>query len=485
MNEIQELKPSLIWKYFDEILAIPRPSKKEGKIITYLEKFATDLNLSYKKDAIGNILITKPATTGMENKKSVVFQSHVDMVCEKNSDVEHDFDNDPIQAYVDGDWLKAKGTTLGADNGIGVATQLALLADTRIQHGPIECIFTVDEETGLTGANHLGNDFFESNILINLDSEDEGEVYIGCAGGVDTLISYPLAIETVPADIKTFQLEVKGLKGGHSGDDIDKGFGNSNKIINRVLWETNAKFGIYLHDFQGGNLRNAIPREAKAVFSTKPENHEQVVELAKKLEKIIQQELVHTEPNLAINIIPTASPKKALTKACLNRLLQSIYACPNGVLAMSHTIPGLVETSTNLASVHFKDDEAEIVTSQRSSIETAKWDVSHAVKSTFELIGAKVWNTDSYPGWTPNSDSEILKVSQESYKSLFGKEPAVKAIHAGLECGLFLEKYPQLDMISVGPTMRGVHSPDERLNIPTVSLYWDFVVHILENIPTK
>lgn len=486
MSKIKDLKPALIWKYFDEILAVPRPSKKEEKIISYLENFAKELNLNYKKDEIGNILITKPATQGMENTKSVVFQSHVDMVCEKNSDVEHDFDNDPIQTYIDGEWLMAKGTTLGADNGIGVATQLALLADDTIKHGPIECIFTVDEETGLTGANHLGKDFFESEILINLDSEDEGEVYIGCAGGVDTLISYPLDFISTTAGNKALLIEVKGLKGGHSGDDINKGFGNSNKILTRVIWELNKQLGANLHDFQGGNLRNAIPREAFATISVSAAIFEKATKLIASFEQIIKQEFVHTEPNMAITTQSIELPKEMLESECQTKLLNAIYACPNGVMAMSHTVPGLVETSTNLASVHFYDNkEAEIVTSQRSSIETAKWDIANSIKSTFDLIGAKVTNTDSYPGWAPNSDSEILNISKESYKSLFGKVPEVKAIHAGLECGLFLEKYPKLDMISIGPTMRGVHSPDERLQINTVGMYWDFVVKILENIPSK
>lgn len=484
MNNIQNLKPSLIWKYFDEILAVPRPSKKEEKIIAYLEKFANTNNLDYKKDDIGNILITKPATSGMENTKSVVFQSHIDMVCEKNSDVDHDFDKDPIHAYIDGEWLKAKGTTLGADNGIGVATQLALLAETTIKHGPIECIFTVDEETGLTGANHLGKDFFDSKILINLDSEDEGEIYIGCAGGVDTLISYPLEFQKTDKEQSALQISVKGLKGGHSGDDINKGFGNSNKILTRIIWEANKQIGVQVHDFQGGNLRNAIPREANAIISVLPGDLSKLKELIKTLEGIIQQEFIHTEPNLVIDFEAISTPAEELTAACKIKLFNAIYACPNGVMAMSHTVPGLVETSTNLASVHFLENgQAEIVTSQRSSIETAKWDIANSIKSTFELIDAKIWNTDSYPGWTPNTDSEILKIAKGSYEKLFSKIPEVKAIHAGLECGLFLEKYPELDMISVGPTMRGVHSPDERLHIESVSLYWDFVVEILENIP--
>jgi dipeptidase D len=486
MKEITDLQPQLVWKYFNDILQIPRPSKKEEKIMAYLEGFAKENNLEYKKDKIGNILILKPASKGKEKMKTVVFQSHVDMVCEKNSGVIHNFDTDPIKAYIDGEWLRAKGTTLGADNGIGVATQLAVLADKSIQHGPIECLFTVDEETGLTGANKLEKGFLKAEILINLDSEDEGEIYIGCAGGVDTLISYPLKYCKTPKQHTTYQIIISGLKGGHSGDDINKGLGNSNKILTRILWSAYNAFELTIADFHGGNLRNAIPREASAIVTVQTSHIDKFLNLVKSIELSVKNELQHTEPDLNIEAKPIEQIKQVLEDKYAKQLLNSLYACPNGVIAMSQTVPGLVETSTNLASVHFKEDlTAEIVTSQRSSVETAKIDVANSIESTFKLIDAKIWHSDSYPGWTPNTDSDILRISEKSYESLFSVKPDVKAIHAGLECGLILEKYPHLDMVSIGPTLRGVHSPDERMHIESVDKFWKFLLKILEEIPEK
>ncbi len=486
MSDIRSLRPNNVWKYFYEILQIPRPSKKEEKILAYLEGFAVENNLDYKKDNIGNILIKKPASSGSERLRTVILQSHVDMVCEKNSNVKHNFEKDPINAYIEGDWLKAKGTTLGADNGIGVAYQLAVLADKHLEHGPLECLFTVDEETGLTGAGSLSNDFLTGGILINLDSEDEGEIFIGCAGGIDTLVSYPLKFKKSPKNHTFFELKVSGLKGGHSGDDINKGFGNSNKILTRLLWSLKKEFDVKISDFQGGNLRNAIPREAKAIISFDMSNEKEILKIISSLSGIIKNELKHTEPDLTININTTKKHKTVLKDKNASNLLSAIYACPNGVVSMSHSIPGLVETSTNLASVQFKEDDmAEIVTSQRSSVETAKVDIANSIVSTFDLIEANCKHTDSYPGWLPNIDSEILKIATNGYKKLFEKEPKIKAIHAGLECGLFLEKYPYLDMISIGPTMRGVHSPDERLHIPSVESTWNFLLEILKDIPNE
>ncbi len=486
MSDIKSLKPENVWKFFSDILQIPRPSKKEGKIIEYLENFALENNLDFKKDDVGNILIKKPASNGNELLRTVILQSHVDMVCEKNSDVNHDFENDPINAYIENDWIKAKGTTLGADNGIGVAFQLAILENKHLEHGPLECLFTVDEETGLTGANRLSNDFLTGGILINLDSEDEGEIFIGCAGGIDTLVSFPLKYKKPPKNHTFFEIKVSGLKGGHSGDDINKGLGNSNKILTRLLWSLKKEFDIKVANFQGGNLRNAIPREAFAVISFDISNEKEILKIVSSMSGIIKHELKHTEPDLTISINTTKKQRSVLKDKNAYNLLNAIYACPNGIIAMSNSIPGLVETSTNLASIHFKDDEtAEIVTSQRSSVETAKVDVANSIVSTFNLIEAKCKHTDSYPGWLPNTESEILKVATKSYKELFSKEPKIKAIHAGLECGLFLEKYPFLDMISIGPTMRGVHSPDERLNIKSVESTWNFLLKILKDIPNE
>lgn len=486
MSQLTSLQPTLLWKYFDAILKIPRPSKKEEKIIAYLENFALENNLDYKKDAIGNMLIKKAATKGKERVKTVVLQSHVDMVCEKNSNVRHNFDTDPIKPLIEGDWVKASGTTLGADNGIGVATSLAVLANKSLVHGPIECLFTVDEETGLTGAHKLEKDFFSGKILINLDSEDEGEIFIGCAGGIDTLISFPLKYTKPPKKWSTYQVSIRGLKGGHSGDDINKGLANANKLLTRLLWTARKDFGLLLSDFQGGNLRNAIPREANALVTLDALNAKSFEKYVARFEKMVRNEFSYTEPDLSVKLEAHKPLKKVLKNKVSSQLLNALYACPNGVMAMSQTVPGLVETSTNLASVHFKEpDIAEIVTSQRSSVESAKLDTMNRVISTFSLTEATVSHSDSYPGWTPNPNSDVLRLAQNVYQTLFSKQAKVKAIHAGLECGLFLEKYPDLDMISIGPTMRGVHSPDERLHIASVEKFWAFFLKILEEIPEE
>lgn len=484
MTKITDLQPQIVWKYFDEILKIPRPSKKEEKIVAYLEEFAKSNNLEYKKDSAGNVLIIKEATPGKENVGAVVLQSHVDMVCEKNSDVEHDFENDPIEAYIDGDWLRAKGTTLGADNGIGVAAQLAVLSDNSLVHGKIECLFTVDEETGLTGAFNLSEGFFEGKTLINLDSEDDGEVFIGCAGGIDTVIAYPLVKENIDKNEKTaYKVTLAGLKGGHSGDDIDKGLGNSNLLLTRFLWNVDKKFEGKIADFQGGNLRNAIPREAFAIIVLNKSHESEFKTYLNSFENTIKNENSITEPDLKLIAEVVDVPAKVLSNKNQDKLLCSIYSCPNGVMAMSQSVKGLVETSTNLASVHFmEDDTAEIVTSQRSSVESAKHDLADRIASNFYIAGAKVRHSDPYPGWAPDTNSPVLKIAVKAYKDLFNQDVNVRAIHAGLECGLFLEKYPGLDMVSIGPTLRGVHSPDERMEIPTVEKFWKHLVEILEKL---
>lgn len=486
MSEIVNLQPAEVWKYFDEILAIPRPSKKEEKIIEYLISFGKKNNLETYRDEAGNVLIRKPATQGMENCESVVLQSHIDMVCEKNSDVVHDFNVDPIQAYIDGNWVKAKGTTLGADDGIGIAAQLAILASSNIKHGPIECLFTVDEETGLTGAFEMKPGFFNSKILLNLDSEDEGELFIGCAGGVDTVITFAYETEKVPSSFKAFKLSVSGLKGGHSGDDIDKGLGNSIKIINRFLWRGTNKFDLRLANLDGGNLRNAIPREAFAIYVIHNDDVDSMLQSFEALKNEIKAELAPVETNLKISIEETSLPEWIIDEPTQYDLLNSLYACPHGVIAMSKEIPGLVETSTNLASVKFiQDNQILVTTSQRSSIDSSKTDIANMVESVFRLANANVVHSDGYPGWAPNTNSEILSITRDSYKKLFGVEPIVRAIHAGLECGLFLEKYPYLDMISFGPTIKGAHSPDERIDIETTQKFWDLLLDVLEKTPVR
>ncbi len=484
--ELSELKPESVFYYFSEICKVPRPSKKEEKIISYLENFAAEQKLEIKKDEVGNILIKKPATPGKENLKTVVLQSHVDMVCEKNNDVEHDFLADPIETIIDGEWLKAKGTTLGADNGIGVATELAILAANDIEHGPIECLFTIDEETGLTGAFALKEGFMSGDILLNLDSEDEGELFIGCAGGIDSVGEFHYREVPVPTGYFFFRVDVKGLKGGHSGGDIHLGRGNANKILNRFLSQTAKKYDMYICEVNGGNLRNAIPREAYAICAVPHDAKEPVRVDLNIFIADIENEFAVSEPDLKLTLQSETPRKMAIDQDTSSRLLKTLYAVPHGVYAMSQDIPGLVETSTNLASIKMIDSKKiKIETSQRSSILSARNDMANTVRAAFELGGARVSFGEGYPGWKPNPHSEILEIAVASYKRLFGVDAKVKAIHAGLECGLFLDKYPGLDMISFGPTLTGVHSPDERMHIPSVEKFWNHLLDVLANIPTK
>lgn len=483
-NEFKNLEPARVYHYFSEICQIPRPSKKEDKIANYLMEFGKKHNLESFRDEIGNVFIRKPASRGMEHLKSVVLQSHIDMVCEKNSDIQHDFDNDAIQPYIADAWIKAKGTTLGADDGIGVATQLAILEATDMQHGPIECLFTVDEETGLTGAFGLQPGVLESTILLNLDSEDEGEIFIGCAGGIDTVITMPLLLEPNTGG-KGFVVKVSGLKGGHSGDDINKGLGNANKILNRALWNGVKEFKIKLASFNAGNLRNAIAREGEAVVSVAPDYADAFRKFIADYNTLVRNEFRITEPDLKVELAETDNPVVVMENAIRDNLLNALYACPHGVIAMSQSISNFVETSTNLAAVKTREDHIEITTSQRSSVESAKFDTANMVAAVFTLAGGKAVHGEGYPGWTPNPDSEILEIAKAKYEALFGQAPKVLAIHAGLECGLIGEKYPQMDMISYGPTIKGAHSPDERLNIETVQKFWDLTLEILKNIPAR
>ncbi len=483
MNPFKDLKPELIWKFFHEITQVPRPSKKEAKIIAYLIDFAKNHNLEYAQDKTGNILIKKPATLGKESSPTVILQAHMDMVCEKNSDTEFDFDNDPINAYIDGDWVTAKGTTLGGDDGIGMAAELALLASSDVAHPALECLFTVDEETGMTGAFGLEEGFLSGKTLINLDSEDDAEVYVGCAGGIDTLINFEYESQEVPQNYEAVKITVNGLSGGHSGGDIHLNRGNANKILAQLIAEEASKYDIRLALFDGGNLRNAIPREAYCIVAV-AETQEMV--LMKNLNDFvtrIQTEFATSDPNVNLTSEACDKPETVIDPTTQMQLINAINSCPNGVIAMSKSIDDLVETSTNLASVKIpKEGTIEVVTSQRSSCENAKKDIAQRIRDNFETQGATVTQSDGYPGWAPNMDSNILKVSQEAFKTLHNEEPAIKAIHAGLECGLFLQKYPYLDMISIGPTLIGVHSPDEKMNIKDVERFWNWLVEILKNI---
>ncbi len=480
-QSITSLKPEILWHYFNEILEIPRPSKKEEKIRQYLLDFGKKHQLETFQDKIGNVIIKKAATQGKENSKIVVLQSHMDMVCEKNSDKIHDFEKDPIIAYVDGEWVKAKGTTLGADDGIGIAAQLAILASNKIPHGPIECLFTTDEETGLTGAKNLAPDVLKGKILLNLDSEDEGQLFIGCAGGKDTTIEMQYKKEAVPENHTSFKIMVNGLSGGHSGDEINKGLGNANKILNRLLWMA-SEYEIKLSHFDGGNLRNAIAREAFAIISIPQNKANNFKNFVNSYFKTVKLEFKITDPGVNIETEKTASPEFIFDAVSQKNLLNSIYACPHGVIAYSAEIPNFVETSTNLAAVKTLNDYIKITTSQRSSVESAKDNIANMVRAAFDLTGAKIYHSDGYPGWTPNPNSEIVKLTAASYKSLFNEEPEVLAIHAGLECGLIGAIYPEMDMISFGPTIKGAHSPDERIHIGTTSKFWDLLIDVLSKI---
>ena len=481
--ETTSLQPQAVFDCFAQINRIPRPSKHEEKMIAFLTDFGREHGLETSVDKAGNVLIRKPATPGYEDRKTTVLQSHMDMVCEKHAGLSFDFMTDPIETFVDGEWLRANGTTLGADDGIGVAMQLALLASTDIAHGPIECLFTRDEETGLTGAAALEPGFMTGEFLINLDSEDEGQIFVSCAGGARTNVEFACTHCPVPDDFFTFRVGVKGLTGGHSGDDINKKRANANKLLVRFLLRAFNKYDLRLVDIDSGGLHNAIPREGYAVCAVPMADKENVRVDLNLFAAEAEEEYHRTEPGMQFVLESTAAATQAVDKDTTRRLLLSLQAMDNGVFAMSQDLDWLVETSSNLASVKKTGDTILITTSQRSSVASARENMSATIRAVFELAGAKVETGEGYPGWKMNPDSALLKVAVESYKRLFAAEPKILAIHAGLECGLFSEKYPHLDMISIGPTLRGVHSPDERLHIPSVQKVWDHVLDILRNIP--
>lgn len=476
------LEPKIVFDFFEEICKVPRPSKKEARISDWLIETGRKLGLETKRDKVGNVLISKPATPGKENVTPIIFQSHMDMVCEKNNDTVFDFEKDAIQTYIDGEWMKAKGTTLGADDGIGMAMALAILASKDIEHGPVECLFTVDEETGLTGAFALEPGFMKGKMLLNLDSEDEGQFFIGCAGGKDTVANFDCEWdEEINKNSVAYHVMVKGLQGGHSGDDINKGRGNAVKLLNRILWNGYQEYGLRIADIKAGNLRNAIAREGQATVVL-PKNYAKDFEqYLKTMNETYKNEYLVTDPDVEVCFENVSLPTKVLDELLQVDLMNCLYSCPHGVLAMSQNIKDFVETSTNLASVKIENEKIVVTTSQRSSVESKKQDAVDWVTATFCGTGANdVQSSDGYPGWTPNPDSEVLKVLVQAYKNLFNKEPQVLAIHAGLECGLFSEKYPGLDMVSYGPTLRGVHSPDEKLEIKTVKMCWDLTVEFMK-----
>ena len=483
--KVSELQPREVFEVFDQITRVPRPSKHEEKIGQWLMSFAEMHHLEHQMDAAGNVIMRKAATAGYEDKPCVILQAHMDMVCEKNGDVEHDFFHDPIDTYVEDDFVKAHGTTLGGDDGIGIAMALAVMTSETLKHPALECLFTVDEETGLTGANKLKDGCLQGRQLINLDSEDDGQIFIGCAGGIDTLAKMHYTPQTVDgAGLFAVHVRVSGLMGGHSGDDINKGRGNANKILVRFLYMVMQQTDMLLATIQGGNLRNAIAREAEAVICVPMLYKEQLRVLFNIYTNDIQSEIGDVEKDLQLSLQSTDMPENCIPQVQSRRLIQALYACPHGMMAMSKTMPGLVETSTNLASVKMKEDEkgafVEVNTSQRSSVESKKHDLKQMVECALSLACDEVTHGDGYPGWNPNPKSPLLDVTHKTYTDLFKEEPQILAIHAGLECGLFLEKYPYLDMVSIGPQMYGVHSPQERLSISSTARCYAWLCRVLE-----
>lgn len=478
---LTQLEPRLIWKNFEALNAVPRPSKKEGKVIEFIRNFGEKLGLETRVDEVGNVIIKKPATPGMENRKSIVIQSHLDMVCQKNSDVNFDFETQGIQMEVDGDWVKAKGTTLGADNGIGVASIMSVLESSDIPHPALEALFTIDEETGMTGAMGLKPGELHGEILLNLDTEEDDEIDIGCAGGIDVTATqkYPL----VDRKGMTVKIEIKGLQGGHSGMDIHKGFGNANVILGRLLFTGVYDQNIQLISMDGGGLRNAIPREANAVLSVR--NSVEFIENASNLKASILEEFANIEKDLQIHIETFSTEEKAISEEDSRKIILALKSAHNGVYRMSPDVADLVETSNNVARVELQQGELKIMNLSRSSVESTKLAVAEQLKSVFELAGMNVEFNGSYPGWKPKPGSEIVQLMEKIYEKKFGSKPHVVACHAGLECGIIGANYPQMEMVSFGPTIRGAHSPDEKANIPSVQKFWGFLKEILSDIPVK
>lgn len=484
-NVLSGLKPAAVWKNFEALCSHPHPSGHEEAIRQYVYDFAKGLGLEAIVDEVGNLIIRKPATPGMENRKGVILQAHIDMVPQKNNDTKHDFEKDPILPCIDGEWVKATGTTLGADNGIGVAAAMSVLEAKDLKHGPIEVLLTIDEETGMTGAFGLKSGVLHGDILLNLDSEDEGELYVGCAGGTNANITFTFTQENVPAGMAAYTLHVKGLKGGHSGMEINMGKGNSNKILFRLLKQVQNEMDARIADVDGGSLRNAIPREANAVIVLPKTNEAKFLETVKEFDGIVKNELSTVEPDLKVEAIPANMPATIMDLPTQQKLIHAIYACPNGVIRISTDMENLVETSTNLAIVKMHGNTVETLCLLRSSVDSAKHDLESMMESVFVLAGAEITFDGQYPGWKPNMESPILKAMKNIYEERFGKIPEIRAIHAGLECGLLGGVYPNWDMISFGPTIRSPHSPNEKVCIETVEKFWIFLTETLKNIPLK
>lgn len=484
-QEIRNLEPKALWNKFADLNEVPRPSKKEERVIEFMKNFGNSLGLETFEDDIRNVIIRKPATSGMENRKAIVMQGHLDMVHQKNADTVFDFDTQGIDMYVDGDWVRARGTTLGADNGLGVATIMAILESKDIPHPAIEALFTIDEETGMTGALNLKGGILQGQILLNLDTEEDDEIDIGCAGGIDVTATRSYNEEEVPEGSVGHIITVKGLNGGHSGMDIHKGLGNANKIMNRLLFDAFENFGLQVAEINGGSLRNAIPRESVAKVIISEMFDEAYIFDMQEIINDIKAEYKTTEPNLTIEIVKCDLPEKIMDLGVQEGIIRAIYAAHNGVYRMSADMADLVETSNNIARVIVKDGEISIGCLTRSSVETSKFDLANALRSAFELVGCEVELSGSYPGWTPNVNSEILDTLVGIYEKQNGEKPKVVACHAGLECGILGTNYPDMDMISFGPTIHGAHSPDERASVSSAQKYWKFVLEILSNIPVK
>ena len=479
------LKPELLWKHFYKLTQIPRPSGFEANCVAYLKEFGEKLGLETIIDSIGNVIIRKPATPGMENRKGIILQGHLDMVPQKNSDKMHNFEKDAIETIIDGEWVRANGTTLGADNGMGVAAAMAVLESKDIQHGMIEALFTIDEETGMTGAFGLKPGYIKGDILLNLDSEDEGELYIGCAGGTNANVEFKYNEEKISGNYIGYKVSVTGLKGGHSGVDIHLGRGNANKIINRLFKNALNAIELRISKFNGGSLRNAIPREAFAIVAVPEDKKNEFEKLIYEYETIVKKELSAVEPDLKIKAVNSELPGLVMNIRSQKIFIDAINACPNGVMRMSNEMEGLVETSNNLAIVSIENGKATVLCLLRSSVDSAKTDLESQIESVFHLAGAEITFDGQYPGWKPNPQSPILQKMIEIYKNKFGNTPKIYAIHAGLECGLLGGVYPNWDMISFGPTIRYPHSPDEKVNIKSVEKFWDFLVETLKNAPLK
>ncbi|WP_207431879.1 aminoacyl-histidine dipeptidase [Sabulibacter ruber] len=482
-TQLENLEPKALWQHFAALNAVPRPSKKEERVIKFIQDFGNSQGFDTITDEVGNVIIRKPASPGMEDRQTVVLQSHLDMVHQKNADTDFDFNSQGIEMYVDGDWVRAKGTTLGADNGIGVATMMALLTSRDIAHPPLECLFTIDEETGMTGAMGLKGGLLKGSILLNLDTEDDRELTIGCAGGVDVTATGSYNQEKIPFDFEGYRISLTGLTGGHSGMDIHLGRANANKLMNRILYQATHKLNARVYSIDGGSLRNAIPRESFAEIAIPEINMPVFEQFMEKQAEILKAEYALTDPHLQLQAEVIDLPSAAISYDFQNQVLRALYACPNGIYRMSPAIEGLVQTSNNLARVLVKDGTYTVQCLTRSSVDTEKFDLAQAIQSTFELAGASVTQKGSYPGWTPNPDATIVKTMSTLYRELFQETPHVNACHAGLECGILGTNYPNMEMISFGPNITGAHSPDEKVQISSVQKFWNFLLETLKQIP--